>query len=218
MISISHVEPEREIYAMGYQFVAGVDEAGRGPLAGPVVAAAVILPENHTIQGIADSKKLSANRREILFSEIYKHAEAVSVGIVGQREIERINILQASLKAMQSAVAALNYQVDYILVDGIHFIPTQIPQSVIKKGDTISPSIAAASIIAKVTRDRIMVEYHSIYPQYNFARNKGYGTEEHRQAIKRSGCCEIHRRTFKGVKEYLTRESEVVNREWVDND
>ena len=165
MISISHVKPEREIYARGYQFVAGVDEAGRGPLAGPVVAAAVILPEGHNIQGIADSKKLSAHRREILFSEIYRQAEAVGVGIVDQREIERINILQASLKAMQSAIAALNYQVDYILVDGIHSIPTQIPQSAIIKGDTISPSIAAASIIAKVTRDRIMVEYHLTYPQ-----------------------------------------------------
>jgi ribonuclease HII len=109
---------------------------------------------------------------------------------------------------MQSAVAALNFQVDYILVDGIHSIPTQIPQSAIIKGDTISPSIGAASIIAKVTRDRIMVEYHSIYPQYNFARNKGYGTEEHMQAIKRSGCCEIHRKTFRGVREYL-----FVNRE-----
>ena len=208
MISPSHVHPERGVYARGYRFVAGVDEAGRGPLAGPVVAAAVILPENHTIQGIADSKKLSAHRREILFSEIYRQAEAVGVGIVDQREIERINILQASLKAMQSAVAALNSQVDYILVDGIHSIPTQIPQSTIKKGDTISPSIAAASIIAKVTRDKIMVEYHSIYPQYNFVRNKGYGTEEHMQAIKRFGCCEIHRKTFRGVKEYLT-----VNRE-----
>ncbi|PIU84251.1 MAG: ribonuclease HII [Deltaproteobacteria bacterium CG_4_8_14_3_um_filter_43_13] len=220
MISPSHVHPERGVYARGYRFVAGVDEAGRGPLAGPVVAAAVILPENHTIQGIADSKKLSAHRREILFSEIYRQAEAVGVGIVDQREIERINILQASLKAMQSAVAALNSQVDYILVDGIHSIPTQIPQSAIKKGDTISPSIAAASIIAKVTRDRIMVEYHSIYPQYNFARNKGYGTEEHMQAIKRSGCCEIHRKTFRGVKEYLSvnRKSEVVNREWGDDD
>ncbi|MFH2011211.1 MAG: ribonuclease HII [Pseudomonadota bacterium] len=203
MISISHAIPEREIYEKGYQFIAGVDEAGRGPLAGPVVAAAVILPENHNIQGIADSKKLSSHRREVLFSEIYKQAEAVGVGIVDQREIERINILQASLKAMQSAVAALNSPVDYILVDGIHSIPTQIHQSTIIKGDALSPSIAAASIIAKVTRDKIMVEYHSIYPQYNFARNKGYGTVEHMDAIKRSGCCEIHRRTFKGVKEYL---------------
>lgn len=203
MIPFPHISSEREVYAKGYRFIAGVDEAGRGPLAGPVVAAAVILPEDHDIPGIADSKKLSAGKREALFSEIHEHAQAVGVGIVDQREIEKINILQASLKAMQSAVADLGFQVDYILVDGIHPIPTKIPQSTIKKGDTISPSIAAASIIAKVTRDRIMVKYHSIYPQYNFAKNKGYGTEEHMLAIKRFGCCEIHRRTFRGVKEYL---------------
>ena len=192
-----------EVYAKGYRFIAGVDEAGRGPLAGPVVAAAVILPTDYNIQGIADSKQLSANKRESLFNDIYKHAESIGVGIVDQREIERINILQASLKAMQLAVADLGGQVDYLLVDGIHSIPTSAPQSTIKKGDTISPSIGAASIIAKVTRDRIMIKYHGIYPQYNFAKNKGYGTKEHKSAIKEFGCCDIHRRTFRGVKEYL---------------
>ncbi len=203
MIPFPITHPERGIYAKGYRSIAGVDEAGRGPLAGPVVAAAVILSEDCIIPGIADSKKLSAGKREALFSKIHEDAQAVGIGIVDQREIEKINILQASLKAMVFAVVDLGVLVDYLLVDGIHNIPNQIPQSVIKKGDSLSPSISAASIIAKVTRDRIMVAYHRIYPEYNFAQNKGYGTKEHMLAIKRFGCREIHRKTFKGVKEYL---------------
>ena len=203
MKGVSHILPVMKAQARGYRFIAGVDEAGRGPLAGPVVAAAVILPTDCNIQGIADSKQLSANKRESLFNDIYKHADSIGVGIVDQREIERINILQASLKAMQLAVADLGGQVDYLLVDGIQSIPTNVSQSTIKKGDTISPSIGAASIIAKVTRDRIMIKYHRIYPRYNFAKNKGYGTKEHMSAIKEFGWCDIHRRTFRGVKEYL---------------
>jgi ribonuclease HII len=197
-----HILPEREISMRGYRFIAGIDEAGRGPLAGSVAAAAVILPENNNISGIADSKKLSAKKRETLFNEIYEQALAVGVGIVSQKEIDKINILQASLKAMRLAVLDLRCHVDYLLVDGIHAIPTAIPQSTIIKGDSISPSIAAASIIAKVTRDRMMVEYHKLFPEYNFAKNKGYGTKEHKLAIQRFGCCEIHRKTFRGVKEY----------------
>jgi len=204
-MSAFHISPEKEIYAKGYRLIAGVDEAGRGPLAGPVIASAVILPENWDIPGIADSKKLSANKRERLFIEIYEQAKSVGIGIVYQREIEKINILQASLKAMQLSLADLQFQTDYVLVDGIHSISTMIPQSTIIKGDAISPSIAAASIIAKVTRDRMMVEYHDKYPRYNFAGNKGYGTKEHMFAIKRFGCCEIHRRTFRGVREYIGR-------------
>lgn len=203
MFSFLLMPPEREIRARGFKFVAGVDEAGRGPLAGPVIAAAVVLPADHNIEGIADSKKLSPPKREALFSKIYEHAEAVGVGCVDQREIEKINILQASLKAMQLAVADLGLEADYLLIDGIHTISTHISQSAIKKGDSLCPSISAASIIAKVTRDRIMLGWHSIYPMYNFAVNKGYGTKEHMLALKRFGCCEIHRRTFKGVRENL---------------
>ncbi|MDY7032900.1 MAG: ribonuclease HII [Thermodesulfobacteriota bacterium] len=195
--------PERDVSLQGYTVVAGIDEAGRGPLAGPVVAAAVVLPGDHTIRGIKDSKKLSPVKRDILFCEIYRQAKAVGIGRVDQREIEEINILQASLKAMKLAVNNLNLRADYLLVDGIHPIPIQIPQKTIKGGDSLSPSISAASIIAKVTRDRIMQEYHTLYPDYGFDRHKGYGTKDHMMAIKRFGCCEIHRRTFRGVKEYL---------------
>ena len=197
-----HIPPEREIQIRGFQSIAGIDEAGRGPLAGSVVAAAVVLPKKHTIFGIADSKKLSAKKREALFNAIYEQALAVGVGIVNQKEIDKINILQASLKAMRLAVLDLRCDADYLLVDGIHTISTTIPQSAIVKGDSKSPSIAAASIIAKVTRDRMMVEYHNLFPEYNFAKNKGYGTKEHKLAIQRFGCCEIHRKTFRGVKEY----------------
>ncbi|MDY6857046.1 MAG: ribonuclease HII [Thermodesulfobacteriota bacterium] len=197
-----HIPPEREIPIRGFRFIAGIDEAGRGSLAGSVVAAAVILPKNHTICGIADSKKLSPKKRETLFNAIYEQALAVGVGIVGHREIDRINILQASLKAMHLAVLDLRFDADYLLVDGIHSISSSIPQSTIVKGDSKSPSIAAASIIAKVTRDRMMIEYHTLFPEYNFAKNKGYGTKEHKLAIRRFGCCEIHRQSFTGVKEY----------------
>lgn len=188
---------------MGYRKIAGVDEAGRGSLAGPVVAAAVIFPFNFQISGIKDSKKLSFRKRENFFGKIFEKAEAVGVGVVDQDEIDQINIGQAGLKAMQLAIFDLGYQVDWLLVDGIVPLPTFTPQKVIKGGDNLSHSIAAASIIAKVTRDRIMIDYHSKYPNYNFARHKGYGTKEHREAIRRYGPCKIHRKTFRGVREYL---------------
>ena len=203
MGSLPLVIPEREAYAQGYRTVAGIDEAGRGPLAGPVVAAAVVLPAHGSIHGVGDSKKISPRKRDALFSDIHDQARAVGIGIVDQREIEEINILQASLKAMKLAVEDMNLQTDYLLVDGNHPIPMGIPQKTIKSGDSISPSIGAASIIAKVTRDRIMKKYHEVYPDYGFDRHKGYGTKDHMNAIKRFGCCEIHRRTFRGVREYL---------------
>ena len=194
---------EKEALANGYHQIAGVDEAGRGPLAGPVVAAAVFFPTISQIPGIKDSKKLSPHKRENLFGLIYAEAKAVGLGKVDQDEIDRINIGQASLKAMQLAVLSLKHRVDCLLIDGIYPLPMSIHQKVIKKGDNQSISIAAASIIAKVVRDKIMIDYHQKYPHYNFAKHKGYGTREHREAIKKFGPCQIHRKTFKGVREYL---------------
>lgn len=194
---------EELISSQGYRWIAGVDEAGRGPLAGPVVAGAVILKPGDAIPGIRDSKLLSPRQREKLYQIITSRALSWRVGVVGPREIERHNILQATLRAMREAVLSLDPAPDYLLIDGINPIPLDIPQQVITRGDACCPCIAAASIIAKVTRDRLMLEYHRAYPLYNFARHKGYPTRAHREAIRTYGCCEIHRRTFKGVKEHL---------------
>ncbi|MER3446913.1 MAG: ribonuclease HII [Candidatus Dadabacteria bacterium] len=178
---------------------AGVDEAGRGPLAGPVVAAAVILPEGCEIDGLNDSKKLSAGKRESLFHQIKSLAIVTGIGIVEPEEIDRINILRATLLAMEIAVKNLSPQPDYLLIDGNTRIPLLIPQETVVKGDSRCCSIAAASIIAKVIRDSIMDDYHNIYPQYNFKKHKGYPTQEHFDALRRFGSCPIHRKTFKGV-------------------
>ena len=191
---------EGQCYRAGYGNIAGIDEAGRGPLAGPVVAAAVIFPRGWIDERITDSKRLTPRRREDLYNKILSNAQSVGIGVVDQCEIDRTNILQATLKAMEMAVVKLFPFPDYILVDGIHGIPIRIPQRLIKKGDTLSISIAAASIIAKVTRDRMMIEHHERYPQYNFAKHKGYGTREHLEAIRKFGYCELHRMTFRGVK------------------
>jgi ribonuclease HII len=194
---------EHHAAASGYCRVAGIDEAGRGPLAGPVVAAAVILPAGMAGDGIADSKTLTAARRERLYGVIYREALAVGIGIVDAAEIDRANILQASLRAM--AVAALNLDppADFLLIDGTFPIPLATPQRAIPKGDALSVSIAAASIVAKVTRDLLMDAYHLYYPHFGFARHKGYPTRDHREAIRRHGCSPIHRRTFRGVREHL---------------
>jgi ribonuclease HII len=194
---------EREARKSGWFQIAGVDEAGRGPLAGPVVSAAVVLPESFDIDGVDDSKKLSPKRRTELFARIQEAALAVGVGIVDAQTIDRINILQAALRSMAAAVADLSLTPDYLLVDGIFEIPWPLPQKTITKGDARSVSIAAASIIAKVTRDRLMVEYDGLYPQYGFARHKGYPTQAHKEAVRRFGCSPIHRKSFKGVKETL---------------
>jgi ribonuclease HII len=183
--------------------MAGVDEAGRGPLAGPVVAAAVIINAGDEIPGVRDSKLLTPRQREHLYHRITARALTWGVGIVGPREIEKHNILQATIRAMQEAVLSLDPSPEFLLIDGITPLPLDIPQRTVKKGDARCHSIAAASIVAKVTRDRLMLEYHRVYPLYNFACHKGYPTREHREAIRRYGCCEIHRRTFKGVKEHL---------------
>ena len=176
--------------------LAGVDEAGRGPLAGPVVAAAVIFPKNISIKGVDDSKKISQKKRELLFDIINEKALSVGVGIIDCREIEKINILNASLKAMKIAVTNLNRQPELILIDGNKIFASVIPAKCIIKGDAKSFSIAAASIIAKVTRDRIMQNAAQKYPDFRWEKNKGYGTKQHREAIIKFGYTPLHRQTF----------------------
>ena len=194
---------ERMYYVQGYQRIAGVDEVGRGPLAGPVVAAAVILPKDGIGEELFDSKKISSKKREKLYELIFSKALGVGIGTIRQEEIDLLNILQATLKAMSLAVKNLPTPPDFLLIDGLQGLRLSIPQKTIRKGDQLSNSIAAASIVAKVTRDRMMLECHQKYPQYNFAKHKGYGTKEHRMAIEKFGVCELHRKTFRGVKEYL---------------
>ena len=185
----------------GYRQIAGIDEAGRGALAGPVIAAAVILPINCTLDGLNDSKQLSPKQRERLYDEIHRVAVSIAVGSMDNQVIDRLNILNATLLAMQQAVKKLNPQPDYILVDGIHLPQVDIPSKAIPKGDTLSYSIAAASIIAKTTRDRRMCALDHTYPNYGFLKHKGYPTSRHRQAIARFGASDIHRHTFKLLPE-----------------
>lgn len=186
----------------GYRAVAGIDEAGRGPLAGPVVAAAVILPEEFDLPGLNDSKQLSAKKRIQLYPLIHEQAIAVGVGVSRADEIDQINILQATLKGMSRAVGRLSVPADFLLIDGITPIPIGIGQKTLKKGDSRSLSIAAASVVAKVVRDRIMVAYDRLFPVYGFAGHKGYGSQQHRDAVATHGPCICHRRTFAGVKEH----------------
>jgi len=199
-------DPEAYWRGQGLGLICGVDEAGRGPLAGPVVAAAVIMPTGPVLPGLKDSKQLLPETREILDAEIRSRALAFAVMEVGAREIERLGILAASLKAMVLAVKALTVFPEMVLVDGNQPLPLDYPQQPVVKGDDRCPAIAAASILAKVHRDRRMVAYHRDYPQYNFARHKGYATAEHLEALQCWGPCLIHRRTFKGVREWLTVE------------
>ena len=177
-------------------FICGIDEAGRGPFAGPVVAGAVILDRNKEILYLNDSKKLSEKKREELFNVIMENAISVGVGIVDSHTIDEINILQATYLAMRQAIAKLDPQPDFILADAVHIPGLDIPQEGIIKGDAKSISIAAGSIIAKVTRDRMMYEYDKLYPEYGFASHKGYGTAAHIEAIKKYGPLDIHRRSF----------------------
>jgi len=194
---------EKKSIDNGFSRIAGIDEAGRGPLAGPVVSAAVILPNYLHIPGISDSKKLTPKKRAYLYDKIYDRAVSIGIGIVDPPEIDRINILQAALLSMAMASENLAPQPDCLLIDGIFRISSTLPQEPIPKGDARSISIAAASIIAKVTRDRLMERYHQDYPQFGFSKHKGYPTKAHKAAIREFGCCPIHRQTFKGVKEYL---------------
>ncbi len=183
----------------GYGLIAGVDEAGRGPLAGPVVAAAAILPHGIELTGVRDSKQMRAGAREKAFSVIHRKALATGIGVVSHRYIDEFNILKASLEAMRRAILFLDPQPDFLLVDGIHSVPLSIHQRCLKKGDQLSRSISAASVLAKVYRDRIMRCYHEMYPEYGFDKHKGYGTVRHMKAIKQYGPSPIHRMTFKGV-------------------
>jgi ribonuclease HII len=194
---------ENTARAKGYENIIGVDEAGRGPLAGPVVAAAVSLAPGWFLEEINDSKMLSPRVRAKLFPIIKKNSLGYGVGIVDVATIDRINILQAALLAMKYAVEAVPIKANLLLIDGNKPIDTEIDQWTIVKGDSLSYSIAAASILAKVTRDKIMEQYHKQFPHYAFDRHKGYGTSLHRNAIKECGPCPIHRRTFRGVKEFV---------------
>jgi ribonuclease HII len=187
---------ERRAHQLGYRSIAGIDEVGRGPLAGPVIAAAVILPPDYKNRGIKDSKQLTAKKRENLSEIIRQDALSIGLGVVEASLIDEVNILQATLMAMKEATLNLSLTPDYLLIDGLHRIFVSIPQETIVKGDSRSVSVASASIIAKVTRDRIMEIYDRQFPQYNFSKNKGYATAEHREAIKKHGHCKIHRRSF----------------------
>lgn len=194
---------ENQCAEQGYSSICGVDEAGRGPLAGPVCAAAVILKPNDIIEGVNDSKKLSEKKREALYDVIKANAAAYSIAFASVEEIEELNILNATMLAMKRAVEGLPKAADYAIIDGNKIPDLSIPCSAIVKGDANSMSIAAASILAKVTRDRLMLEYDKEYPQYMFAKHKGYGTKVHTQAIREYGPCPIHRMSF--LKKILSK-------------
>ncbi len=188
---------EQDFHNKGVKYICGIDEAGRGPLAGPVVVASVIMPENSMIEGVNDSKKVSEKKREILYEKIIEDAISYSVAIISEKEIDQINILNATKKGLTTSISELKVKPDLILVDALNKIDTLgIPYKSIIKGDALVYSISAASIIAKVTRDRIMRQMDEIYPQYGFAGHKGYGTAKHISAIKEYGLCDIHRRSF----------------------
>lgn len=195
---------ERDLRAAGKRYIAGVDEVGRGPLAGPVVAACVVLPEDFDVLGVDDSKKLSEKKREQLYDAILSEALAYGIGMQDNASIDEINILEATKEAMRCAIIEAEQRlrektgcgIDHILIDALTLREVAIPQTSIIKGDSASLSIAAASILAKVTRDRMMVEYDSIYPGYAFAKNKGYGTKAHYEGLQAQGMTPIHRRSF----------------------
>jgi ribonuclease HII len=199
-------DPEGFWRLQGLTLIAGVDEVGRGPLAGPVVAAAVILPAGVDFPGLRDSKRLTPEVRAALDGQIRRHALALAIREVGPRQIEQQGILTASLLAMARAVQNLALVPEMVLVDGRQPLPLTYPQQPVIKGDDRCPSIAAASVVAKVYRDRLMEALHRRYPQYNFARHKGYATAEHLEALGCWGPCRLHRRTFRGVKEWLGKE------------
>ncbi|MET0516408.1 MAG: ribonuclease HII [Nitrospiraceae bacterium] len=196
---------EVEARRCGYRYVAGLDEAGRGPLAGPVVAAAVIFPRRCRVLGLNDSKQLSPAQRDQLYMSIRDRATMVGVGSATEKEIDRLNILEATRLAMQRAIASMPLVPDFLLVDALTLPCLSIPQRAIVTGDCLSLSIAAASVIAKVTRDRMMAGYHRDYPEYNFLSHKGYCTREHLRLLTRHGPCAIHRRTFWPVTVRLAR-------------
>lgn len=195
---------EREIWQKGIRFIAGIDEAGRGPWAGPVVAAAVIWPEEVPLSGLRDSKALSSKKREEFFDIIRERAISYGIGMVDAEEIDRVNILQATFSAMKKALEQLSVSPEFLLIDGNHRIPgLNIPQRTLIRGDSLSLSVAAAGVLAKVTRDRIMQQIGRKFPKYGFDRHKGYGTREHREKLSILGPTELHRFTFKPVRKKL---------------
>ena len=196
MSSVNMWEIENTFFQQGYNVICGVDEAGRGPLAGPVCAAAVILPSNLEIPGLTDSKKLTDKKRRELFPVIKEHAIAYGIGLASEKEIDEINILQATFLAMQRALDQLSMKPDLALIDGNRETDFGVPVKTVVKGDSLSANIAAASILAKVTRDDMMVAYANVYPQYGFEIHKGYGTKAHYAALTEHGACDIHRMTF----------------------
>lgn len=193
---------ERKAKAAGYQWIAGIDEVGRGPLAGPVVAAAVILPEDFRLFEVNDSKQLSAQKREELYAAIQEQAVAIGIGVISEKIIDEVNIYEATKLAMLEAIKQLKIAPDYLLIDAMK-LAIDIPQESLIKGDARSVSIACASIIAKVTRDNMMAEYHEQYPDYDFIHNAGYGTKKHLAGLKEKGVCPIHRKTFAPIKNLL---------------
>lgn len=195
-------EFEAELYNNGINFIAGIDEVGRGPLVGPVVTAAVILPKDFYDERINDSKKLTEKKRELLYDVIMENAISVGIGISSENVIDEINILNATKRAMLEAVNNLSVKPEHLLIDAVK-LDTDIPQTSIIKGDAKSESIAAASIIAKVTRDRMMIELDKIHPEYDFKHNKGYGTKKHIEAIRKYGIIKEHRKTFAPCDEYV---------------
>ncbi len=200
---MSPYEYDESIRKSGFRLIAGVDEAGRGPLAGPVVAAAVILPEDFRVEGVRDSKKIPREEREELFWAILLNARSIGIGIIDSAEIDRLNILRATMRAMHNALTDLTTMPDIILIDALTVPSIPIKQMPIIKGDAKSASIAAASIIAKVVRDGIMIKYHSIYPRYEFDKHKGYATKAHLDKIEKHGPCPVHRKTFHKVKDLM---------------
>ena len=187
---------EKNLWENGIKLIAGIDEAGRGPIAGPVVSSAVIFEKGEYIDGVNDSKKLTPLKREKLYEIIIKKALCYGIGIVSEKDIDKMNILNAALLSMKKAVENLKFKPKFLLIDGNKIPDTSYSSKAIIKGDSLSFSIASASIIAKVTRDRLMIDYHDIYPIYSFFKNKGYATREHINAVKREGLCPIHRKTF----------------------
>lgn len=192
---------EKELYNKGLNLIGGVDEVGRGPLIGSVVAACVVLPKDFKLEGLTDSKKLSEKKRDEFYKIINEKAIAIGIGIVDEKEIDRINIYEATKVAMKEAIKNTNIKLDHVLIDAMP-LEVDVPTTSIIKGDAKSISIAAASVIAKVTRDKMMYELDKIYPMYDLAHNKGYGTKKHIEAIKEYGICKYHRLTFKPVTDY----------------
>lgn len=197
---------EKKARKEGYELIAGIDEVGRGPIAGPVVAAAVILPKDFFVEGINDSKKMSSKQRNDLYETINKEAISIGIGVVSAEEIDELNIYVATKKSMLLALQNMDIQPDFLLIDAVP-LHTLYPEQSLVRGDSLSISIAAASIVAKVYRDQMMEEYHKTYPEYGFATNKGYGTKSHLEAIHTYGPCAIHRRTFEPIKSILAKGS-----------